>query len=143
MNISTQSMINTRNTGSKYTFRGCNERTFYLDAKSEWFANAGEGDDALVKAVAKNMPVQVYKLENDTKTWVTMECKKGEPAAKIAVGQDYNWCDERTPITDKFTSTYAGVPYPNFNLYVKGILDDGWYNSNEITYDQKEAYLNR
>ena len=143
LNISTQSMINTRNTGSKYTFRGCNERTFYLDAKSEWFANAGEGDDALVKAVAKNMPVQVYKLENDTKTWVTMECKKGEPAAKIAVGQDYNWCDERTPITDKFTSTYAGVPYPNFNLYVKGILDDGWYNSNEITYDQKEAYLNR
>ena len=132
--ISQSSMINTGSTGDKYTFRNCEKA--YLTINNTFGSND-------VKTVAKLIPVQVYKLENDTKTWVTMECKKGDPAAKIAVGQDYNWCDERTPITDKFTSTYAGVPYPNFNLYVKGILDDDWYNSKEITYEQKEAYLNR
>lgn len=132
--ISQSSMINTGSTGDKYTFRNCEKA--YLTINNTFGSND-------VKTVAKLIPVQVYKLENDTKTWVTMECKKGEPAAKIAVDTDYNWCDERTDIRDKFTSTYAGVPYPNFNLYVKGILDDGWYNSNEITYDQKEAYLNR
>ena len=132
--ITQSSMINTGSTGDKYTFRNCKEA--YLTINNTFGSND-------VKTVAKLIPVQVYKLENDTKTWVTMECKKGEPAAKIAVDTDYNWCDERTDIRDKFTSTYAGVPYPNFNLYVKGILDDGWYNSNEITYDQKEAYLKR
>lgn len=132
--ISQSSMINTGSTGDKYTFRNCEKA--YLTINNTFGSND-------VKTVAKLIPVQVYKLENDTKTWVTMECKKGEPAAKIAVDTDYNWCDERTDIRDKFTSTYAGVPYPNFNLYVKGILDEGWYNSNEITYDQKEAYLNR
>lgn len=144
LNISTQSMINTRNTGSKYTFRGCNERTFYLDAKSEWFANAGEGDDALVKAVAKNMPVEVYKMENGTKTWVLMKCDKGEPAAKIAVGTDYNWCDEHDEdIRDKFTSSNRGDKFPNFNLYVRKILGDGWYNIRTISDDQADAYFRR
>lgn len=132
--ISQSSMINTGSTGDKYTFRNCEKA--YLTINNTFGSND-------VKTVAKLIPVQVYKLENDTKTWVTMECKKGDPAAKIAVDTDYNWCDERTPITDKFTSTYAGVPYPNFNLYVKGILGDDWYNSKEITYEQKEAYLNR
>ena len=140
LNISTQSMINTRNTGSKYTFRGCNERTFYLDAKSEWFANAGEGDDALVKAVAKNMPVEVYKMENGTKTWVLMKCDKGEPAAKIAVGTDYNWCDERDDIRDEFVSTYGNGHYSNFTLYVKGIIDGKWYKNETITKEQADRY---
>lgn len=139
-NISTSSMINTGSTGEKYTFINCKEATFYLDVKSEWFNDAGTGDDALVKAVAKNMPVQVYKLENDTKTWVTMECKKGEPAAKIAVGQDYNWCDERTDIRDKFKSTYANGQYSNFTLYVKGIIGDGWYNNTSINQEQADRY---
>lgn len=138
--ISTSSMINTGSTGEKYTFINCKEATFYLDVKSEWFNDAGTGDDALVKAVAKNMPVQVYKLENDTKTWVTMECKKGEPAAKIAVGQDYNWCDERTDIRDKFKSTYANGQYSNFTLYVKGIIGDGWYNNTSINQEQADRY---
>jgi hypothetical protein len=139
-NISTSSMINTGSTGEKYTFINCKEATFYLDVKSEWFNDAGTGDDALVKAVAKNMPVQVYKLENETKTWVTMECKKGEPAAKIAVGQDYNWCDERTDIRDKFKSTYANGQYSNFTLYVKGIIGDGWYNNTSINQEQADRY---
>lgn len=139
-NISTSSMINTGSTGEKYTFINCKEATFYLDVKSEWFNDAGTGDDALVKAVAKNMPVQVYKLENDTKTWVTMECKKGEPAAKIAVGQDYNWCDERTDIRDEFVSTYGNGHYSNFTLYVKGIIDGKWYKNETITKEQADRY---
>lgn len=133
--ITTSTMINTINGD-----RSCKEVTFYLDVLEEWKNGASSEADGLVKAVAKNMPVQVYKLENGTKTWVTMECKKGEPAAKIAVGKDYDWCDERTDIRDEFVSTYGNGHYSNFTLYVKGIIDGKWYKNETITKEQADRY---
>lgn len=140
--ITTSTMINTRSTGAKYTIRDCNEKTFQLDIQDDWKNGADLSDeDGLLKAVAKNMPVQVYKMVNGTKTWVVMEAKKGEPAAKIAVGTDYNWCDERTDIRDQFKPTNHGNEYSAFKLYVKSILGDGWYNVREISDEQAERAL--
>ena len=140
--ITTSTMINTRSTGAKYTIRDCNEKTFQLDIQDDWKNGADLSDeDGLLKAVAKNMPVQVYKMVNGTKTWVTMECKKGDPAAKIAVGTDYNWCDERTDIRNQFKPTNHGNEYSAFKLYVKSILGDGWYNVREISDEQAERAL--
>lgn len=139
--ITTSTMINTRSTGAKYTIRDCNEKTFQLDIQEDWKNGADLSDeDGLLKAVAKNMPVQVYKMVNGTKTWVTMECKKGDPAAKIAVGTDYIWCDERTDIRG-IKATNHGNEYSAFKLYVKSILGDGWYNVREISDEQAERAL--
>lgn len=141
-NITTSTMINTRSSGEKYTIRNCNEKTFQLDIQEDWKNGADLSDeDGLLKAVAKNMPVEVYKMVNGTKTWVTMECKKGNPAAKIAVGTDYNWCDERTDIRNQFKPTNHGNEYSAFKLYVKSILGDGWYNVREISDEQAERAL--
>lgn len=141
-NITTSTMINTRSSGEKYTIRDCNEKTFQLDIQEDWKNGADLSDeDGLLKAVAKNMPVEVYKMVNGTKTWVTMECKKGNPAAKIAVGTDYNWCDERTDIRNQFKPTNHGNEYSAFKLYVKSILGDGWYNVREISDEQAERAL--
>ena len=129
--ITQSSMINTGSTGDKYTFRNCKEA--YLTINNTF----GTTD---VKEVAKLIPIQVYKLVNDTKTWVTIEYKKGEPAAKIAVGQDYEWCDERTLITDKFVISHNGGDYSKFKLYVKGLIGDNWYNATEITDQQAYDY---
>lgn len=140
--ITTSTMINTRSSGEKYTIRDCNEKTFQLDIQEDWKNGADLSDeDGLLKAVAKNMPVQVYKMVNGTKTWVTMECKKGDPAAKIAVGTDYIWCDERTDIRNQFKPTNHGNEYSAFKLYVKSILGDGWYNVREISDEQAERAL--
>jgi len=139
--ITTSTMINTRSTGAKYTIRDCNEKTFQLVIQEDWKNGADLSDeDGLLKAVAKNMPVQVYKMVNGTKTWVTMECKKGDPAAKIAVGTDYIWCDERTDIRG-IKATNHGNEYSAFKLYVKSILGDGWYNVREISDEQAERAL--
>lgn len=143
LSISTSSMINTRNTGSKYTYRGCNEAVFYLDIDETWKAGADlDATDGLLKAVARNMPVQVYKMVSGTKTWVTMECKKGDPAAKIAVGTDYNWCDERTDIRDLYRASIENTSddFSTFKLYVKNILGDGWYTVTEVTQGQINEY---
>ena len=142
-NITTSTMINTRSTGAKYTLRDCNEAVFYLDIDDTWKAGANlSEDDGLLKAVAKNMPVQVYKMVSGTKTWVTMEAKKGDPAAKIAVGTDYNWCDERIDIRNQYIADIQNSPdkFSTFKLYVKDILGEGWYNVTEVTQGQVNAY---
>lgn len=141
--ITTSTMINTRSTGAKYTLRDCNEAVFYLDIDDTWKAGANlSEDDGLLKAVAKNMPVQVYKMVSGTKTWVTMEAKKGDPAAKMAVGTDYDWCDERTDIRDQYRADIQNSPdkFSTFKLYVKNILGDGWYNVTEVSQSQVNAY---
>ena len=143
-NITTSTMINTRSTGAKYTLRDCNEAVFYLDIDDTWKAGANlSEDDGLLKAVAKNMPVQVYKMVSGTKKWVTMEAKKGDPAAKIAVGTDYNWCDERTDIRENFKADIINTSnekFSTFKLYVKDILSEGWYNVTEVSQSDVNRY---
>lgn len=55
-----------------------------------------------------NIKLEVFK----NNVWVEMTANRGEPAAKIAVNQDFDFCDEREPITTK---------YPNFHLWVENI----------------------
>ena len=140
-NITTSTMINTINGDRSYA-----TPTFYLKAKSEWFANAPDEPNGLLKAVAKNMPVEVYKLEKGTKTWVLMECDKGQPAAKIAVSKKYNWCDERAHIDKVYKyKDSKGNEYGGFTLFARGILNaEEWYNyKGLITDDMVNKYLGR
>lgn len=55
-----------------------------------------------------NIKLEVFK----DNVWVEMTANRGEPAAKIAVNQDFDFCDEREPITTK---------YPNFHLWIENI----------------------
>ena len=75
------------------------------------------------------------------KDWYDIVWQKGAPSARIGVGTDYNWCDERTDIRDNFRATNRGNEYPTFNMYVQGILEDDWYTKNTVNDRQAEAYI--
>lgn len=60
---------------------------------------------------AKNITIEVQKTVNGQLKWFELGADPGIPAAKIAVGCDYKWCDERVDI---------GQRYSNFSYYVKG-----------------------
>ena len=89
-----------------------------------------------VKEIAKAIPVQVVKLVNGEKRMVDIPWQKGAPSARIGVGTDYNWCDERVNIKDCFRASSAsssGDSYSTFQMYVDGDLkesegENAWYN---------------
>jgi len=89
-----------------------------------------------VKEIAKAIPVQVVKLVNGEKRMVDIPWQKGAPSARIGVGTDYNWCDERVRIKDCFraySASSSGDSYSTFQLYVDGVLtesegENAWYN---------------
>ena len=62
---------------------------------------------------AKDIKIEVFKNGG----WIEMTAKKGVPASKIAVFQNFVWCAEREPITTK---------YPNFKNWVQNV-DYIWY----------------
>lgn len=134
LGISTGTMLSTGSTNStgKYHYINCEIPYYIID---NIFGSTE------IKEVAKAIPVQVQKLVNGEKTWVNIEWKKGAPTAKMAVGTDYNWCDERTDIRDNFRATNRGNEYPTFNMYVQGILEDDWYTKNTVNDGQAEAYI--
>ena len=142
--ITTSTMINTIERDRSYK-----TTSFYLDIQEEWKNGATAEADGLLKAVAKNMPVKVYKLENGTKTWVELQCERGKATAKVAVKDDYDWCDERQHINRKYTLTdMRGNEYGGFTLYTEGIVggaDDRescWYNYNgPITDEMAQKHL--
>ena len=52
---------------------------------------------------------------------VTLTAEKGRAASKIAVGTDYNWCDEREDIDTKYSgkfTEYVGGAY-SWNTWYK------------------------
>jgi hypothetical protein len=49
---------------------------------------------------ANSIKIEVYKNGN----WLELEAPIGEPAAKLAVGIDFNWLDERTSIKGTYTN---------------------------------------
>ena len=55
---------------------------------------------------------------------ITLSADQGKAASKIAVGTDYEWCDENQFIDaqDKYNGKFA--------RYVKRELGDDWYKSN-------------
>ena len=124
--VATNVMVNT-NASNGTT---CDEVKFYLPIKDEWKAGADLSDeDGLLKAVAKNMPVEVLKLVNGEKRWVTLMCEPGEATAKVAVKEDYDWCDERQHINSKYEDyDQLGNVFGAFSLFVQGFHSaDDWY----------------
>lgn len=140
--VATNVMVNT-NASSGVTRE---KVSFSLPIKAEWKEEETSGE-ALLKAVAKNMPVEVYKLVNGTKTWVTLECKKGKATAKVAVNggeNGFEWCDEREHINDRYhyEDVYGNI-YGAFTLFVRGCFKDGddWANyKGPVTDEMRQKY---
>ena len=69
-----------------------------------------------IQDIAKSIKIYVMK----SGTTYELTAVKGEAACKIAVLQDYEWCNEREDINEKYNG--------NFEKYVKGqIADYEWY----------------
>ena len=58
--------------------------------------------------------------------WYDIEAHVGEPASKLAVGTDYEWCDERQNINDK---------YSNFSNYVQENTLTEWWRAEPKTVE--------
>lgn len=58
--------------------------------------------------------------------WYDIEAHVGEPASKLAVGTDYEWCDERQNINDK---------YSNFSNYVQENTLTEWWGAEPKTVE--------
>lgn len=82
-----------------------------------------------VKEVAYNLPVEVYKLVNGTKVWVELQAPVGKAAAKVAVDNTYDWCDERESIDAKYYD--SSLSMGKFSMYVRKqapyAKDNSWY----------------
>ena len=66
--------------------------------------------------------IQIYVIKGG-ETCV-LRAPKGDVASKVAVGIDFEWCNEREDIDDKY-SLDDGTSL--FKEYVKGALGDRWY----------------
>lgn len=142
VDISTGTMLSTGSTNStgKYDHINCVAPYYIID---NIFGSTN------IREVAKKIPVQVQKLVNGEKTWVTLECEKGKATAKVAVRDNYNWCDERQHINIKYTLTdMRGNEYGGFTLYTEGIVGGAedpercWYNYNgPITDEMVQEHL--
>ena len=70
-----------------------------------------------INEIAKSINIHVWKGGS----LVSLTAEPGKPAAKIAVGTDFDWCDERQNIDEKFE---------NFTGFVKGKYSwDTWYKN--------------
>jgi len=152
--ITTGTMLTTRaprKTPHKYNLINCEPRKLEFDLKTEWLTgwSGGDGPEAKVKTVAKNIPVLVRKLVNQEYTLVELQCEKGEATAKVGIKldrdrKDFMWCDERVNINDTFRFEDArGNSYPGFTFYVQGFLsEDEWDRYNGVvTDDMSRRYL--
>lgn len=98
--VDTKTMVNTNNgTVSKRPV------SFILKLRdcADWNDNAYNIND---------IPVVVVTPEGD----ITLQAVKGQPAEKVLVGTDYEWCDERESINDK----YFGPQDMHFPAYAQG-----------------------
>ena len=102
--ITSKTMMNTY--AGQHTSYTCPE----VLVESNWWS----GSD--IQTIAKSIKIYVRKSGTDYE----LTAEKGEAACKIAVGTDYEWCDEREDINEKYNG--------NFEKYVKGqIADYEWY----------------
>ena len=114
-NITSKTMMNTY-TGNHYYYKpdGSVNKNAYICPEVLVEDNWWSGSD--IQTIAKSIKIYVRKSGTDYE----LTAKKGEAACKIAVGTDYEWCDEREDINEKYNG--------NFEKYVKGqIADYEWY----------------
>jgi hypothetical protein len=108
--IGEKDMLNTA-TGGHEEFKPC---TFELD--NSWWSGSN------IHAIAKSIYVRVMKGGE----LVTLTAEKGRAASKVAVGTDYDWCDERQDIDKKYPSN--DPKKGKFSQYVGGMYTwDTWY----------------
>ena len=104
-NISTKTMMNTY--AGQHNAYSCPEK----ELPSGWWS----GSD--IKTIAKSIKIRVKK--SSVPEAIVLEAPEGKVPSKIAVGTDYEWCDEREAIDTK----YSG----KFSRYVTKEPNDGWY----------------
>ena len=129
--ITSTSMVSTGSTD-------INDRYSNINLKAPKFTIDNNFGTTNVKEIAKAIPVQVFKLVNGVKDWYDIEWRKGAPSARIGVGTDYNWCDEREPINSKYSyEDMRGNKYDGFTMFSRGILNaNEWYKYNGPITDE-------
>lgn len=104
-NISTKTMMNTY--AGQHNAYSCPEK----ELPSGWWS----GSD--IKTIAKSIKIRVKK--SSVPEAIELLAPVGQVPSKIAVGTDYEWCDERQAIDTKYNG--------KFSKYVQGQLGDTWY----------------
>ena len=103
-NITEKTMINTA------PGRHTEYKSFKLPLEEGWWSGNTIGQ------IAKSIYIRVMKSGE----LITLSADQGKAASKIAVGTDYEWCDEREDVDDKFGG--------KFSEYVGGAHSwDTWY----------------
>ena len=103
-NITEKTMINTA------PGRHTEYKPFTLPLEEGWWSGNTIGQ------IAKSIYIRVMKSGE----LITLSADQGKAASKIAVGTDYEWCDEREDVDDKFGG--------RFSEYVGGAHSwDTWY----------------
>ena len=75
-----------------------------------------------IREIAASIKVNIVK----DGTPYQLTANTGQVASKIAVGDDYQWCDEQQDIDAKYSKT-DGTSL--FKEYVQGRLNNDWYKS--------------
>ena len=103
-NITEKTMINTA------PGRHTEYKSFKLPLEKDWWSGN------TIEQIAKSIYIRVMKSGE----LITLSADQGKAASKIAVGTDYEWCDEREDVDDKFGG--------KFSEYVGGAHSwDTWY----------------
>lgn len=77
-----------------------------------------------IREIANSISVYVTKTINGEEVNCQLTAPVGSVASKVAVGTDYDWCNERQDIDQKY-SLSDGTSL--FKEYVKGLRGDKWY----------------
>ena len=110
-NITEKTMINTA------PGRHNEYKTFEYELDNSWWSGNTIGQ------IAKSIYIRVMKSGE----LVTLSADQGKAASKIAVGTDYEWCDEREDVDDKFGG--------KFSEYVGGAHSwNTWYKYTSNTF---------
>jgi hypothetical protein len=97
--------------------------------------NKEEADKMTIGEIANSIRVYVTKNGVDC----DLEAPVGGIASKIGVKCNYEWCDEREDIDNKY-KLVDGTPL--FKNYVQGIFPvDGWYNYAKKEIDEYKAAM--
>ena len=93
--------------------------------------NSSQYSGSTIGEIANSIEIKVKKKDAE----LILQAPVGAIASKIGVGCDFEWCNERQDIDNKYKLTNGN---PLFKQYVQGILpDNGWY---QYAYDNILLY---
>ena len=112
--VDTKVMVNTHASGR---YNGVDDRDSVVFSTTN---DAGK----TIRQIAKDIRVYVIKKIDKVETECDLTAPHGDVASKLAVGVDYEWCNERQDIDEKYTLD-DGTSL--FKAYVQGELGTDWY----------------